>query len=110
MTCEPADAIAVGLSPDVFAWLKDEYGPDAWEWPVCDGYRLAARRGVLYALNNSCHAPMAATITRIGAHPAHSTDDAIAYAAVFATWESIGVDGANHPEIDGNSILFPSGT
>lgn len=97
----------VTVAPDAFAWLKDEYGPDAWEWPVCDDYRDGATAGCQYALNHTSHGPidgLRVVISRINAHPAHSTWDAVAYASCFALWDAIQDTGTDHPELVAGKI------
>ncbi|PHQ31850.1 hypothetical protein [Rhodopirellula bahusiensis] len=106
----PSDQDAVQISPNVFAWLKDDYGPDAWEWPICDDCRAAAERGAKLALSSSEHDPTLVTILMIRGHHFHTSTDAVAFAATYATIESLGVTGNNLPQIDGDSIRFPSGT
>ncbi len=103
----------VEMSEDVFAWLKDEYGKDAWEWPVCDDYREAALRGARHALANigqQCKSSIRCEVSIIRAHPAHSTEDAVAYASCHATWKAIGVPGINQPYWDARVVRFPCGT
>lgn len=108
-----SDESSIQLSPDVFAWLKDDYGPDAWEWPVCDTYRVAAVAGAKYALENreattknNCHA----VITKIHAAPADTSWDSVAFASCFALWKAIGTEGINQPYWEGRNVVFPNGT
>ena len=83
---------SVVVSDHVFAWLKDVYGPDAWEWAVCDEYRKAAIEGAHVALDHASPAVEAAVvIERIRAAPADSSAETIAYAAAQATWRALDV-------------------
>ncbi|MFT6142718.1 MAG: hypothetical protein ACJAZO_005186 [Myxococcota bacterium] len=38
MQVEGRDKSEVVIGPLAVTWLKDMYGPDAWEWIVCDAY------------------------------------------------------------------------
>tara|TARA_B100000965_G_scaffold342298_1_gene311451 strand:+ start:490 stop:945 length:456 start_codon:yes stop_codon:yes gene_type:complete len=101
----------VSLSPDVFAWLKDVYGPEAWEWPVCDSYREAAMAGATYALahmdfNKARHD---ISVTQIHVSPVDTNWDSVAYAACHATWKAAGAEGTEQPHWEGRSIVFPGG-
>ncbi|MCA8996118.1 MAG: hypothetical protein KDA80_04015 [Planctomycetaceae bacterium] len=103
---------SVILSPKVFAWLKDEYGPDAWDWSVCDEFREGAKCGAEFALhnrksNNGKHWRI--VVVRIQATPADTTRDSVAFAACFAVWKGIDDEGSNLPYLDGRSIVFPQG-
>lgn len=92
----------VHLSPDVFAWLKQAYGPGAWEWPACDAYRQAARDGVLFALENAAPpAPEHASVRveEIHVHPAHSTARHVTFAAAHATWQALGLQPTRVPPL-----------
>jgi len=93
----------IEVAPGAFAWLKEEYGPDAWEWSICDDYRAGALSGCRHALANietiatcsACHV----VISRIHAHPAHSSAKDVAFAACQATWQALGVKGLVDPEL-----------
>ena len=50
---ETNDGPKVELSGDELAWLKDTYGPDAFEWGCCDEFREGALRGAKYALDHA---------------------------------------------------------
>ena len=92
----------VHLSPDVFAWLKQAYGPGAWEWPACDEYRQAALDGVLFALENaSPPAPehSSVVVEEIRVHPAHSTARHVTFAAAHATWQALGLQPSRPPPL-----------
>ena len=83
---------SVAVSDQAFAWLKTEYGPDAWEWPVCDDYRSGAIAGVQIALTSSePHIEASIVIEEIRAHPAHSDREVISYVSAMATWRALGV-------------------
>lgn len=100
VTVSPADYLLIDIAPSCFAWLKDVYGPDAWEWPVCDDYREAARRGIHYALTNR-HSmqPLSVTVTHIYARLVDTSCDDIAYAACMACWNAIGEYHSAHPQV-----------
>jgi hypothetical protein len=100
---DAAAVASIEVAPDVFAWLKDVYGADAWEWPVCDDYRAGAMSGCQHAIDNvssegSCP-PVRVVITRIHGHPAHTSAKDVAFAACHATWKALGVEGRNPPDI-----------
>ena len=104
-TC-PKTTIVVSNS--AFDWLKDEYGPNAYEWPACQGYRKGAIFGAQYALAHTATgvATVRLTVTRIYAHPAHSDDACVAYASCFATWDALRVQGRSAPSISADGIRF----
>jgi hypothetical protein len=52
VSAETADHFSIEISPQAFAWLKDVYGSDAWEWAQCDEFRAAAKRGAEFAIAN----------------------------------------------------------
>lgn len=94
----PSQTTNVVVSPDVFVWLKDEYGPDAFEWPACDDYRAGAVFGVEYALAHLERAASRTTITvlRIRVSAADSTREDVVLAACHATWKALGDAGRDH--------------
>ncbi len=102
-TAEFGGGRSITVSPTAFAWLKDVYGPDAWEWPVCEAYRAAAISGAGFALRHIAGRdgiPEArVVIDRIHAAPADTTPDDVAYAAVFAVWQALGVEGSSQPSL-----------
>ncbi len=102
---------SVEFSGSEFAWLKDAYGPDAWEWSSCADYRRGAVRGVQYALRHSpgaAHANVRVIVLAIHAHPAHSTEDSVAYAACFATSEALRVEVIDPPTVAEGKVTFPA--
>ena len=107
---DSTDGPVAEVSPNAFAWLKDVYGPDAWEWPVCDDYRTSALRGVRFALANTVQpvdaGTVAVVVTDIHARPADSCPDSVAFAACHATWQALAVTGRNEPRIVGRKIVF----
>jgi hypothetical protein len=98
-----AAVTSIEVAQDAFAWLKDAYGPDAWEWPVCDDYRTGAVSGCQhaldYVLSDGTRIPVRVVIARIHGHPANTSAKDVAFAACHATWKALGVDGGNPPEI-----------
>ncbi|CAN5583459.1 hypothetical protein BH09VER1_BH09VER1_40250 [soil metagenome] len=107
---QETDGPLLEISASAFAWLKDVYGPDAWEWPVCDEYRKSAIRGVRYALAHSVPvvdpSRLAITVAVIHASPADTCPDSVALAACFATWNALGIRGSQEPRIVGGKIVF----
>lgn len=99
----PTDgSTSITVSPEAFAWLKEVYGPEAWEWSVCDDYRDAAVAGCRYAIENRKNddgTPLEIRISKIEGHPAHTTWEAVAFAACFAVWNAGEDDGWNKPEL-----------
>lgn len=81
---------SVTVGGDAFVWLKDEYGPDAWEWPVCAAWRQSAVEGAKAALAGR---ELDVVIERIHAHPAHSTPGDVRTAAEQATREALAQGG-----------------
>lgn len=105
------DCTSISTSSDVFAWLKEDYGPNAWEWSVCDDYRDAAIAGCRYAIenqNNGNSKPLEIRISKIRGHPAFTTWEAIAFAACFAVWNALEDEGRNKPDLtDGKFTNLP---
>ncbi|AMV25590.1 hypothetical protein VT84_14430 [Gemmata sp. SH-PL17] len=95
---------SISVSPTAFAWLKSAYGPDA-EWPECDAHRAAAVAGAEFALRHVADRdgiPEArVVIDRIHTAPADTVPDDVAYAAVFAVWQALGVEGSQLPALTG---------
>jgi len=55
--------------------LVEVYGPEAWEWPVCPDWRVAAAEGVRFALEHS-DAPSGAKVVvdMLRCHPVRTTN------------------------------------
>lgn len=111
VTAEPADeGSSVVVSDDVFAWLKDVYGPDAYEWNVCDAYRDGAKAGAAYALKHrTAHDQdhWKIVITKIDVSPVDSTEQTVAFATCMAVWDAIGDEGMHAPYFVGRAVVFP---
>jgi hypothetical protein len=110
---EVTDGPRVELSGDELAWLKDTYGPDAFEWRCCAEFREGSLRGVRYALDRAAGVErLDQVLIRVGmidARVADTTGDDVAYAACYATWDALGVGGADGPEFVGREVVFPGG-
>jgi len=103
---------SVTLSPDVFSWLKDLYGANAWEWPACETYRAASISGANYAIKNINDKAMGyfrVEITRIHAVVVDTTWDSVAMATCFAVWKALDFKGENIPYWNGRRAHFPVG-
>jgi hypothetical protein len=100
----------VEFSGDEFAWLKDVYGPNAFEWGCCAEFRDGALRGVKYALNHVAGVErlddVLIRIGKIDATPADTTGDDVAYAACYATWNALDVAGRDAPKFVGKGVVF----
>ena len=105
------DGPRVELSGDELAWLKDTYGPNAFEWGCCAEFREGALRGVRYALDRAAGVErldrVLIWVGMIHATVADTTGDDVAYAACYATWEALGVGGEVGPEFVGREVIFP---
>lgn len=99
------------LSGQEFDWLKSAYGPDAYEWTVCDSFRSGAIFGIQYAFLNSFPTPhihlAQVMVVEIDAHAAHSTELSVAYASFYATLQLLNIASTKEPVISGRTILFP---
>lgn len=99
------------VASDAFVWLKDVYGAQAWEWSRGQGYRLGALRGVVYALAHAAEpitlAGLSLTVTRIVARPPFTSEQDVAYAACFATWQACAVQPALEPFFEAGEPVFP---
>jgi hypothetical protein len=107
---ETNDGPKVELSGDELAWLKDTYGPDAFEWDCCEEFREGALRGAKYTLEHAAGvAHLDKVLLRIGmihGGLGHTGGDDVPYAACYATWDALGVVGENHPEFVGSEVVF----
>lgn len=105
-----ADGSRVAVGPTAFAWLKEVYGPDAWEWPVCDDYRAGAIRGARFALAHASPPVDASTLSvvvvEIRAVVVDTCPDSVAFAVCHATWQALGCTGGAEPRIVGAHIVF----
>lgn len=108
VSAEPAAQTEIVLSPQVFEWLKQEYGPSAWEWPTCDAWRSSAVGGVEFALSRvgTSASPFMVTILKIVGHPVHTDAGAVAFATSHATWKAIGHLGPSPSELPPTGPLF----
>ncbi len=104
----PADAPMVDVSPGVFDWMKQAYGPDAKAGTDADEYREAAVYGVNFAINHveQPRDSIRVTVLEIGFHPCHSDPKCAALAACRATWIAIGDVGLNHPWLESDGVHF----
>jgi hypothetical protein len=105
-----SDGPLVRLGGNEFAWLKDVYGPAAWEWPICDELRQGALDGVRWALDHCSPAvdprAVAVTIETIRATVVDSTRDSIFYASCHALWSSLRVQGAPEPAYRNGKLVM----
>lgn len=90
------------VADSVFAWLKDEYGPEAWEWRDCDDMREGARAGAAYALQNRvAQGPLAqVVVAEIHASPVDTSKADVAFATCFAVWNALSDHGEAQPTLD----------
>jgi hypothetical protein len=93
----------VTLADSVFAWLKDAYGPHAWEWSVCESYRRAAMEGVELALQSAAH-EASICIACIHAIPADTNFECVVFAAAHATFQAIGTHSTLRLKIYGVEV------
>ncbi len=107
----PSTGLTVQILPTAFAWLKEVYGPDAWEWAICDEYRRSALFGVAYALQHAKIpfdiAHVTISVVTIHASPADTSGDDVAYATAFAVWQACEVEPSVRPRLEGRHIIFP---
>jgi hypothetical protein len=98
-----AAATRIEVAPDAFAWLKEDYGPNAWEWPVCSEYCAGAVSGCQYALANlpgdSSSPSVQIVIARIHARPVDTSPRDVAHAACCAVWKASNVEGGVPPDL-----------
>jgi hypothetical protein len=98
----------VKISDAVFSWLKELYGPNAWEWSPCDDWRKAAARGAEEALALSGNADMVGiVIQKIHGILVDTTAPAVAHAACYATLKALGSEVDFQPRIENNRLVFP---
>lgn len=96
------------VADGAFGWLKEAYGADEWEWPLCDAFRVAAVRGAEFALAHTATRPptVSVTIETIRASPADTTAACVAYAACRAVWDALEDFGDGSVQIVGRDIFF----
>jgi hypothetical protein len=101
----------VSLSGSEFEHLKQIYGPNAiTTGPDYDAHRTAAVEGVQYALRHGGKSlNVHVVIEKIVETLTDSTPECVAFAACFAVWKALGVEGTAHPTIGGKGIEFPAG-
>jgi hypothetical protein len=92
----------VTIADTAFAWLKQVYGPDAWEWRDCDDMRDGARTGATFALLNraTVGASQDVVVTEIHASPVDTTRADVALAACHAVWIALNDPGRVQPALD----------
>jgi len=92
----------VTIADTAFAWLKEVYGPDAWEWRDCDDMRDGARAGATYALRNRAAVRPSehVLVTEIHARPVDTSRADVALATCRAVWVALGEPGREQPTLD----------
>jgi len=92
----------VVVDDDVFAWVKEEYGPNAFAYRDSDDFRGAAKLGAEHALRNlrSPSPLLQVRVVEIHVNTVDSTRSAVAYAACFAVWNALGDPGTDAPTPD----------
>ncbi|MES1176670.1 MAG: hypothetical protein ABUL62_20270 [Myxococcales bacterium] len=95
-------AQGVAIADSVFGWLKDVYGPEAWEWRDCDHMRDGARAGALHALQNLLDSASVGhvLVTEIHASPVDTSTTDVAFATCLAVWNALGDQGRVQPTLD----------
>jgi hypothetical protein len=107
-----ADRYSVTISDRVFDWEREEYGSDAVVPKVKedDEFVRGARKGVEYALAHTAlpidRDCISIPVETIRILLCDSTEDAVAYAACYATWQALEVEGCMEPKIVGRAIVF----
>jgi hypothetical protein len=98
----------IEVAPGAFDWLKEVYGPNAWEWPVCDDFRASAVGAAEFALAHlvTPRPSVRVRIELIRAAPADTTPDCVAFATCHAVWNALQDTGTAPIRIEGGQILF----
>jgi hypothetical protein len=93
---------AVVVDDDVFAWVKEAYGPNAFAYRDSDDFRGAAKLGAQHALHNlsSSSTLQHVRVVEIHVTTVDSTRSAVAFAACFAVWNALGDTGTNAPMLE----------
>jgi len=93
---------AVVVEDNVFAWVKEAYGPNAFEHRDDDDFRGGAKVGAEYALRNRTKpGPMQhVRVSEIHFTNVDTARAGVAFAACFAVWNALGDPGANPPTLD----------
>lgn len=110
--CYGVDRHSVTISEQVFDWEREVYGSKANRAKIKDDeFIRGARKGVEYALANAASFVdkdhVAITIETIRVLLCDSTENTVAYAACFATWQVLETEGSITPEIIGRAVVFP---
>ena len=111
--CYGADRHSVTISEHVFDWESEVYSSKAIIPKVRedDEFIRGARKGVEYALANAASFiykdHVAITIETIRVLLCDSTENTVAYAACFATWQALETEGRSTPKIVGRRVVFP---
>ena len=92
---------AVVVGDDVFAWIRDAYGPNAL-YRDLDDFRGGARVGAEYALRNRTEpGPMQhVLVSEIHFTYVDTTRACVAFAACFAVWAALDDPGTSQPTLD----------
>jgi hypothetical protein len=92
------------IAPEAFAWLKEDYGPDAWEWAICADYRAEATEGCRFALEREpIEHRVRVEVKQIRAHPALTVPGDIIYVACAALRQALGSTVDVWPELRGTA-------
>jgi hypothetical protein len=105
-TAEFANERSIVVSPEAFSWLRQVYGPNAVvDGPGFEADRAAAESGAAFALGHITgregKAAARVVLDRIRTNPVDTTPADIAYAACWAVWQALGVEGSSVPELPG---------
>jgi hypothetical protein len=104
---------AVTISQHIYDWEREAYGLDDVVSQVKedDEFVRGARKGIEYALDRIAtpidRNRISVEVDKIHVLLCDSTENTVAYAACYATWQALEVKGSIEPKIVGREIIFP---
>lgn len=106
---EPSDHDGVGCGEDVFGWLRDAYGPDAWTDGVEQRRFLAeAVDGVRYLLSLPMRRKRCVvTVVRVVTSPVDTVVGDVKLAAALACRDALRLELDDPPRLADSGAFFP---
>ena len=93
----PSETNLVVLSGKEFLWLKNEYGPNAWEWNCCVDYRHSCMAGCNLALNEISPMKFIVIVNEIKVSPCDSSFNDVKHASCLAVYDYLKIESRNLP-------------
>lgn len=99
---------SVLLGPEILAWVKDDYGPDAWtDSQYFDDLRNGALSGAIYGLHRA-QASYLVTVNLVRGAPADTGEEDVRFATAYAVWDALGFASERQPSLNSDGFHFPN--